>query len=90
MKNAEKFPKGCRKVRPPALHPLCITAPVAIYIHCDEYIFTMVSIYVHHVGHTSPANKQLFSQNLNQNYHYENNIIFIDKTIYIQQYLQEL
>ena len=31
-----------------------------------------------------------FSQNLNQNYHYENNIIFIDKTIYIQQYLQEL
>ena len=70
MKNAEKFPKGCRKVRPPALHPLCITAPVAIY--------------------TSPANKQLFSQNLNQNYHYENNIIFIDKTIYIQQYLQEL
>ena len=38
MKNVEKFPKGCRKVRPPALHPLCITAPVAIYIHCDEYI----------------------------------------------------
>ena len=49
----------------------------------------MVSIYVHHVGHTSPANKQLFSQNLNQNYHYENNIIFIDKTIYIQQYLHK-
>ena len=45
----------------------------------------MVSIYVHHVGHTSPANKQLFSQNLNQNYHYENNIIFIDKTIYIRR-----
>ena len=38
MKNVEKFPKGCRNVRPPALHPLCITAPVAIYIHCDEYI----------------------------------------------------
>ena len=38
MKNAEKFPKGCRKVRPPALHPLCITDPVAIYIHCDDYI----------------------------------------------------
>ena len=34
MKNEEKFPK----VRPPALHSLCITAPVAIYIHCDEYI----------------------------------------------------
>ena len=32
MKNVEKFPKGCRKVRPPALHP------VAIYIHCDEYL----------------------------------------------------
>ena len=31
MKNAEKFPKGCRKVCPAALDRLCITAPVAIY-----------------------------------------------------------
>ena len=38
MKNAEKFPKGCRKVRPPAFHPISITAPVAINIHCDQYI----------------------------------------------------
>ena len=43
MKNVEKFPKGCRKVRPPALHPLCITAPVAIYTlipqHFDLTLF---------------------------------------------------
>ena len=38
MKNVEKFPKGCRKVRPPALHPLGITPPVGIYINRDEYL----------------------------------------------------
>ncbi len=38
MKNAEKFPKGCRKVRPPALHSPLYHCSVAIYIHCDEYI----------------------------------------------------
>lgn len=34
MKNVEKFPKGCRKVRPPALHP-------PLY-HCSgSHIYTL-------------------------------------------------
>ena len=36
MKNVEKFPKGCRKVRPPALHPLCITCLLYTSDAADE------------------------------------------------------